>query len=70
MPDTLLIYDPKLEINRAHAKLYPNNCSVIERTADGVSVGACWHHLGDGARCPRHGVVKIKQETNDESKIP
>ena len=34
----------------------PNNCPILERTADGVRVGRCWHYLKDG-RCPRHGDV-------------
>ena len=61
-----LIYDPKLEINKAHADLHPNNCAVRERTADGAFCGVCWFHLPDGVTCPRHGVVKIpKQKAND-----
>lgn len=37
----------------------PNNCPIQERTADGVSVGRCWHFLGlEGDKiCERHGNV-------------
>lgn len=35
----------------------PNNCPIREHTADGVSVGRCWHFCERG-RCPRHGDVK------------
>lgn len=37
----------------------PNNCPIRERTADGKSVGRCWHFVGrDGDRlCERHGDV-------------
>jgi hypothetical protein len=34
----------------------PNNCPIREHTADGVSVGRCWHYCPDG-KCPRHGDV-------------
>lgn len=67
MSDIELIYDPELEINRAHAETYPNNCSVRERTADGVFVGVCWFHLEDGTTCQRHGVVKIPLTKNKNS---
>lgn len=54
-------YLPQLEVNTAYAKLNPNNCAVIERTADGISVGACTFYLGiTGMICPRHGVVATK----------
>lgn len=33
------------------------NCPVLERTADGTSVGRCWFHLTDEYICPRHGNV-------------
>lgn len=41
-----------------------NNCPIRERTADGVSVGRCWHWLGwDGERiCERHGDVNAQVE--------
>lgn len=32
-------------------------CPIRERTANGVSVGRCWHHLPDGHTCERHGDV-------------
>ena len=51
-------YTPGLEINEVAARLFPNNCAVIERTGDGVSVGACTHYLRNGTDCPRHGRVK------------
>jgi hypothetical protein len=35
-----------------------NNCAIRQRTADGVSVGRCWHWLTDG-RCPLHGDVRV-----------
>lgn len=50
-------YLPGLEISLSHSLYNPNNCSVIERTADGESVGPCWYYLKDGV-CPRHGRVK------------
>ena len=36
-----------------------NHCPIRERTADGVSVGRCWHHAPDGL-CPRHGDVSAE----------
>jgi len=51
-------YAPGLEINEAAARLFPNNCAVIVRTGDGISVGACTHYLRNGTDCPRHGRVK------------
>lgn len=56
-----LEYLPHLEVSPAMAAQHPNNCAVIERTADGVNVGACWFYLTDGITCPRHGVVKRKK---------
>ena len=39
----------------------PYACAVRERTADGVSVGRCYHHIVNG-RCPRHGdVVEVQK---------
>lgn len=38
-----------------------NNCAIRVRTADGVSVGRCWHHVKDG-QCPRHGDVRAVQD--------
>lgn len=37
------------------------NCAIREHTADGVSVGRCWHHVKDG-QCPRHGDVRAAQD--------
>jgi hypothetical protein len=57
---------------------YPNPtaCAVLERTADGVSVGRCYFQVVDG-RCPRHGDVRKAQERyvetgrlTDESELP
>lgn len=36
-----------------------SHCPIIECTADGVSVGRCWHYLADGKTCPRHGDVGV-----------
>jgi len=41
--------------------LFARACAVRERTADGVSVGRCWHRVVDG-RCERHGDVRAVQE--------
>jgi len=54
-------YLPELEISPKAAELFPDNCAVIERTADGQRVGACTYYLTDGVRCPRHGRVKVKR---------
>ena len=35
----------------------PNNCAVLEETADGRSVGRCFFYVGDKGVCPRHGDV-------------
>lgn len=53
-----LEYLPSLEISKSYAKLFPNNCAVIERTADGLSVGPCAYYLRKDRNCPRHGTVK------------
>ena len=37
--------------------IMPNNCPVLEKTADGIPVGRCWYYLTDGLTCPRHGDV-------------
>ncbi len=39
-----------------HALTHLGNCPVNERTADGRSVGRCWHWCIEG-QCPRHGDV-------------
>lgn len=44
----------------------PNACAVRERTADGVSVGRCYHHVVDG-KCPRHGDVTEVQKRYRET---
>jgi len=36
---------------------FPNNCPILEQTADGYCVGRCWFNLKDGKFCPRHGDV-------------
>jgi hypothetical protein len=58
------VYAPGVEINQAFAALHPNNCAVIERTGDGVSVGACTHYLRNGTDCPRHGRVKAHNDSS------
>lgn len=40
---------------------YSKNCAVVEETADGASVGRCWHYVGDSNVCPRHGDVSAVQ---------
>lgn len=50
-------YVDGLEINKKYAEMYPNNCAIFERTADGKRAGVCTFHLRDGV-CPRHGKVK------------
>lgn len=52
-------YAPGLEYSTRSAFLNPDNCAVIERTADGKSVGPCLFYLEKGTTCPRHGVVKV-----------
>lgn len=39
-----------------------NNCPILERTADGISVGRCWFWLGNNKTCPRHGNVSVSVE--------
>jgi hypothetical protein len=51
-------YAAGIEYSKSYAAWMPNNCAVIERTADGVSVGPCTHYLENGTTCPRHGKVK------------
>ena len=36
---------------------FPNNCPVIEKTANGFPVGRCWEYLERGV-CSRHGRIK------------
>lgn len=47
--------------------IMPNNCPVIERTADGRSVGRCFHWLGDDGRCERHGDVTLYRERHQRT---
>jgi len=55
----VLRYVPRLEaINTPYADLNPNNCPVIEETADRVKVGVCTFFMRDGKTCPRHGKVR------------
>ena len=42
--------------------LMDKNCAILERTADGRSVGRCFFHVGDADVCPRHGDVFEVQE--------
>lgn len=54
-------------INESYRKLHPNNCPVIERTADGVEVGTCTFYMPDGKTCPRHGdVTKYEKKARKE----
>lgn len=39
----------------------PKNCAVREYTANGVSVGRCWHFVPNDM-CPRHGDVSVVME--------
>lgn len=43
------------------------NCAVREHTADGTNVGRCWHFVGDGGHCPRHGDVSAVQRRYAET---
>ena len=45
-------------INPVYAQQMPNNCPVVEYTADGERVGTCTFYLKDGKTCPRHRIVK------------
>jgi len=44
----------------------PNNCPILERTADNRPVGRCCFHLKDGV-CPRHGNVSRYQKHYQET---
>ncbi len=39
------------------SRLQPNNCPILEKTADGDLVGRCFFFCRDDV-CPRHGDVK------------
>jgi hypothetical protein len=60
VPKVELRYIDGIEYSESLAKLNPNNCAVIERTADGICVGPCCFHMKDGKTCPRHGIVKTE----------
>ena len=51
----------------------PGNCTVRERTADGVSVGRCMFFCPKGI-CPRHGDVRAQithwRQTGELSEDP
>ena len=40
----------------------PNNCPIIEQTADGHKVGACCFYIGGDGVCPRHGKVRYERD--------
>jgi len=44
-------------INLAFAATFPNNCSIIVQTEEGVEVGTCTYYAPNGI-CPRHGDIK------------
>ena len=46
----------QLRVNNSYQKLHPNNCPLIEKTADGVEVGTCCFFMVDN-KCPRHGDI-------------
>lgn len=50
-------------INESYEVMFPNNCPVIEKTADGVIVGTCTYFLPDSKTCPRHGDVKTDMKS-------
>ena len=37
-------------------------CAIREYTANGVSIGRCWHYVGLDYVCPIHGDVRVVQE--------
>lgn len=49
--------DPKLRINKNYQEICPNNCPIIEQTADGVEIGTCCFYIGEEKICPRHGKI-------------
>lgn len=55
-----------MKISRIYAELFPNNCPVLEYTADGDCVGPCTFYLKDGKTCPRHGEVKPNNQEYEE----
>jgi hypothetical protein len=63
----------KERINLSYHNSFPNNCPVIEQTADGVEVGVCTFFLPDGKTCPRHGDISQYDTTKqsiDGAKAP
>lgn len=46
-------------------QIAPNNCPIIEMTADGCCVGRCFFYCLDDI-CPRHGDVKKEFERYHE----
>lgn len=47
-------------------------CAVREHTADGTSVGRCWHFVGRGEKktCPRHGdVTEVQRRYTETGKL-
>lgn len=55
------------KINESYRKFMPNNCPVIEETADGICVGTCSFYLKDGV-CPRHGKIEEYEDKSKENK--
>ena len=53
-----LKYIEGIRFSTSMNKILPENCAVLEKTADGTPVGACTFFLKDGRICPRHGIVK------------
>lgn len=49
-------------VGRMNSSVDCNNCAVLTVTADGLSVGRCYHYLHDGVTCPVHGDVRSVQE--------
>jgi hypothetical protein len=67
MSKKVLIYTylDGLEVCSGFEKLWPNNCAIRERTADGESVGPCTFYLEEGVTCPRHGKVREVKNTGE-----
>ena len=69
MSEETFEYVDGIEYSKALENLHPRNCAVIVRTGDGVSVGPCWHYLGDGITCPQHGVVRHRTTPENHNGI-
>jgi hypothetical protein len=56
MPSDRFIFHngQRLRINERAAVMYPRNCPVVEKTADGRVAGTCAFNTPRGI-CPRHG---------------